>query len=469
MRLEYKYIVALVSVFGLFMNLIDLTIVNVAIPVLSTELHASPSQVQWVLTGYLVALAVCIPISGWAGDKFGMKRLFIISLALFTLGSALCAFAWNVESLIFFRLVQGAAGGLLTPVGTALVFRAFPPNERSKASALIVIPTTIAPASGPLLGGIILNHLSWQWIFLVNIPVGIAGIFAATLLLKEWKDDNPGKLDFPGFILAASGLGTLLYGVSRIGGVGLNDTQGWVFGLIGLLILGIFIWFELRTKDPLIDVKLFQDRMFARANAAQFAGFLGFSGGLFLLPFFLQSVRGMTPLEAGFMTFPQAIGVATMAPIIARIYPRIGPRRLIMAGLTIASITTLPFVLMDIDTNLWFLRGMMYIRGMGFGLLLVPVQAAVFATISISATGRASAVFNATRQIAMSFGTAIAAAVLVSRLNTYNIEHVTPIHTIAATNSFNEAFLASLILIAFGILVASFIKDKDAAPTMEKN
>jgi EmrB/QacA subfamily drug resistance transporter len=468
MRLEYKYIVALVSVFGLFMNLIDLTIVNVAIPVLSTELHASPSQVQWVLTGYLVALAVCIPISGWAGDKFGMKRLFIISLVLFTLGSALCAFAWNVESLIFFRLVQGAAGGLLTPVGTALVFRAFPPNERSKASALIVIPTTIAPASGPLLGGIILNHLSWEWIFLVNIPMGIAGIFAATLLLHEWKDDNPGKLDFPGFVLAASGLGTLLYGVSRIGGVGLSDTQGWAFGIIGLLILGIFIWFELRTKDPLIDVKLFQDRMFARANAAQFAGFLGFSGGLFLLPFFLQSVRGMTPLEAGFMTFPQAIGVATMAPVIARIYPRIGPRRLIMAGLTIASVTTLPFVFMDTDTNLWFLRGMMYIRGMGFGLLLVPVQAAVFATISISATGRASAVFNTTRQIAMSFGMAIAAAVLVSRLNTYNIEQVTPVHAIAATNSFNDAFLASFILIAFGILVASFIKDKDAAPTMEK-
>ncbi len=247
----------------------------------------------------------------------------------------------------------------------------------------------------------------------------------------------------------------------------MSDTQGWVFGIIGLLILGIFIWFELRTKDPLIDVKLFQDRMFARANAAQFAGFLGFSGGLFLLPFFLQSVRGMTPLEAGFMTFPQAIGVATIAPVIARIYPRIGPRRLIMAGLTIASVTTLPFVFMDTDTNLWFLRGMMYIRGMGFGLLLVPVQAAVFATISISATGRASAVFNATRQIAMSFGTAIAAAVLVSRLNTYNIEQVTPVHAIAATNSFNEAFLASLILIAFGILIASFIRDKDAAATMQ--
>ena len=468
MRLEYKYIVALVSVFGIFMNLIDLTIVNVAMPVLANDLQASPSQVQWVLTGYLVALAVCIPISGWAGDKFGMKRLFVISLVLFTLGSTLCAFAWNIESLIFFRLVQGAAGGLLTPVGTALVFRAFPNNERSKASALIVIPTTIAPASGPLLGGIILNHLSWEWIFLVNIPVGIAGILAATLLLREWKDDNPGQLDVPGFILASGGLGTLLYGVSRIGSSGLNDIQGWIWGIIGIAVLGIFVLFETKTKDPLIDVRLFQDRMFARANAAQFAGFLGFSGGLFLLPFFLQGVRGMTPLEAGLMTFPQAIGVATMAPIIARLYPRIGPRWLIMAGLTLASITTLPFVFMDIDTNLWFLRGMMYIRGLGFGLLLVPVQAAVFATISISATGRASAVFNATRQVSMSFGTAICAAVLTSRLSTYSAERLDPTQAIAATNAFNEAFLASLILIAFGVLVASFIRDKDAAATMQR-
>ena len=459
MRLEYKYIVALVSVFGIFMNLIDLTIVNVAMPVLANDLQASPSQVQWVLTGYLVALAVCIPISGWAGDKFGMKRLFVISLVLFTLGSALCAFAWNIESLIFFRLVQGAAGGLLTPVGTALVFRAFPNNERSKASALIVIPTTIAPASGPL---------SWEWIFLVNIPVGIAGILAATLLLREWKDDNPGQLDVLGFILASGGLGTLLYGVSRIGSSGLNDIQGWIWGIIGIAVLGIFVLFETKTKDPLIDVRLFQDRMFARANAAQFAGFLGFSGGLFLLPFFLQGVRGMTPLEAGLMTFPQAIGVATMAPIIARLYPRIGPRRLIMAGLTLASITTLPFVFMDVDTNLWFLRGMMYIRGLGFGLLLVPVQAAVFATISISATGRASAVFNATRQVAMSFGTAICAAVLTSRLSTYSAERLDPTQAIAATNAFNEAFLASLILIAFGVLVASFIRDKDAAATMQR-
>ena len=247
MRLEYKYIVALVSVFGIFMNLIDLTIVNVAMPVLANDLKATPSLVQWVLTGYLVALAVCIPISGWAGDKFGMKRLFVISLVLFTLGSTLCAFAWNIESLIFFRLVQGAAGGLLTAVGTALVFRAFPNNERSKASALIVIPTTIAPASGPLLGGIILNHLSWEWIFLVNIPVGIAGILAATLLLREWKDDNPGQLDVPGFILASGGLGTLLYGVSRIGSSGLYDIQGWIWGIIGITVLGIFVLFETIT------------------------------------------------------------------------------------------------------------------------------------------------------------------------------------------------------------------------------
>ena len=464
-RYEYKYIAALVSVFGLFMVLLDVTIVNVAIPVFATELDASTTEVQWVVTGFLLSVAVFIPVSGWIGDRFGTKRLFIFALGLFTAGSALCAAAWNVEALIAFRVIQGVGGGLLTPVGTAIVFRAFPPQERARASAIIVVPTTIAPASGPVAGGIILDYLSWPWIFLVNVPVGIAGITASLLFLQEHKESKPGRFDVTGFMLAAVGLAALLYGLAEAGERGLDDARVLVPGGAGLLLLAAFTVSSLRVREPMIDVRLFLNRMFTMGNITQSVGFLGFSGTLFLLPLILQLERGLTPLESGLVTFPQALGVMSMAPVMTRLYPRIGPRRLIALGLTVASLTTLPFVTMDLETNLWFIRAVMYVRGLSFGLLLVPVQTAAFATISIRETGRASAVFNATRQVAQSFGVAVAATLLTSRLGAHDASLRGP-NVSGTVDAFQETFLIAALLLAAGAIVALFIRDRDAAPTM---
>ncbi|HCV00251.1 MAG TPA: MFS transporter, partial [Dehalococcoidia bacterium] len=277
MRLEHKYIVALISVFGMFMNLLDLTIVNVAVPVLSSELTASAGDVQWVVTAYLLAVAVAIPVSGWAGDRFGTKRIFLLALAFFTGGSALCAFAWNIESLIIFRALQGMGGGFLMPVTQTMVFRAFPQQERSKAAGILVVPTTFAPASGPLLGGLILDSLSWPWIFLVNIPVGILGIVLGLTFLKEQREDNPGRIDIPGLLLASGGLALFLFGLAEAGERGFADMRVLSFGGTGILLLALFVIVELRTKDPLIDVRLFRDRMFALANITQSAAFMCFS------------------------------------------------------------------------------------------------------------------------------------------------------------------------------------------------
>ncbi len=466
MRLEFKYIVALISVFGMFMNLLDLTIVNVAVPVLASELDASAREVQWVVTAYLLAVAVAIPVSGWAGDRFGTKLIFVLALAFFTGGSALCAFAWNIESLIVFRALQGLGGGFLMPVSQTMVFRAFPQQERSKAAGILVVPTTFAPASGPLVGGLILDYLSWPWIFLVNIPVGVIGIVLAIAFLREQREDNPGRIDIPGFMLASGGLAVFLYGLAEAGERGFGDAVVLGFGGAGLALLAIFVLVELRTEEPLIDVRLFLNRMFALANLTQSVAFMGFASTLFLLPLILQLERGMSPLESGLATFPQAIGVMVMAPVMARIYPIVGPRRLVAIGLAVASATTVPLILMDLGTNVWQIQGTMFMRGVGFSMMLVPLQTAAFAGISMADTGRATAAFNATRQVAQSFGVAIIATVLTSRL-AHHGAMLGPLDDVASSvSAFSDGFIVTGAFIAGGILVALLIRDREAASTL---
>ncbi len=466
MRLEFKYIVALISVFGMFMNLLDLTIVNVAVPVLASELDASAREVQWVVTAYLLAVAVAIPVSGWAGDRFGTKLIFVLALAFFTGGSALCAFAWNIESLIVFRALQGLGGGFLMPVSQTMVFRAFPQQERSKAAGILVVPTTFAPASGPLVGGLILDYLSWPWIFLVNIPVGVIGIVLAIAFLREQREDKPGRIDIPGFMLASGGLAVFLYGLAEAGERGFGDAVVLGFGGAGLALLAIFVLVELRTEEPLIDVRLFLNRMFALANLTQSVAFMGFASTLFLLPLILQLERGMSPFESGLATFPQAIGVMVMAPVMARIYPIVGPRRLVAIGLAVASATTVPLILMDLGTNVWQIQGTMFMRGVGFSMMLVPLQTAAFAGISMADTGRATAAFNATRQVAQSFGVAIIATVLTSRL-AHHGAMLGPLDDVASSvSAFSDGFIVTGAFIAGGILVALLIRDREAASTL---
>ena len=466
MRLEHKYIVALISVFGMFMNLLDLTIVNVAVPVLAFELDASAREVQWVVTAYLLAVAVAIPVSGWAGDRFGTKLIFVLALGFFTVGSALCAFAWNIESLILFRALQGLGGGFLMPVSQTMVFRAFPQQERSKAAGILVVPTTFAPASGPVIGGVILDFLSWPWIFLVNIPVGVIGIVLALAFLREQREDAPGRIDIPGLMLASGGLAVFLYGLAEAGERGFGDPVVLGFGGAGLALLAVFVLVELRTEEPLIDVRLFLDRMFALANITQSVAFMGFAATLFLLPLILQLERGLSPLESGLATFPQAIGVMVMAPILARIYPIVGPRRLVAVGLLAASATTVPLILMDLQTDLWWVRGTMFARGMGFSMMLVPLQTAAFAGISMADTGRATALFNATRQVAQSFGVAIIATVLTSRLAHHGAK-LGPVDNVAGSvSAFADGFVVTAIFIAAGILAALLIRDREAAATL---
>ncbi len=474
-KLDYKWIVGIVFVFGLFMDLLDMTIVNVALPTLGRDLDVDPRQgastIQWVVTGYLLSLAVFIPVSGWLGDRFGTKKIFMLALLLFTSASLMCGLAWNIESLVAFRVLQGVGGGMLTPVGTAMLFRAFPPAERAKGAAVLMIPMVVAPASGPIIGGYLVDYQDWRWIFFINIPVGALGLLFAGTFLREETQPSPGKLDFRGFVLAAAGLGSLMYALAQAGINGIDDPKVIGFGLAGLVVLALFTIAELRTPEPMIDIRLFRNKLFTAANTVQLVGQGGLMGALFLLPLLLQAEMGFSAFKSGLTTFPQALGVITMVQISSRLYSRIGPRRLMMAGMAGGTLTTLAFLLVDLDTSAWAIRGIMFARGLSFALVLISLQTATFATIRPTDMGRASAIFNAGRQVAASFGVAVLATVLTSRLSVHDTV-LGPSQAggdpQVALTAFHEAFLVAAGLTVFGILASFLISDKEAAPSMQR-
>jgi EmrB/QacA subfamily drug resistance transporter len=467
-RLEYKWIVGIVFVFGLFMDLLDMTIVNVAIPDLSREFNADTTTVQWVVTGYLLSLAVFIPVSGWLGDRFGTKRIFMTALFLFTTASFACGMAWNIESLIAFRVLQGVGGGMLTPVGTAMLFRAFPPHERAKGAAILMIPMVVAPASGPVLGGYLVEYQDWRWIFLINIPVGVLGFIFAGLFLKEEKQPAPGRLDVPGLLLACLGFATLMYGLAEAGDRGIDDARVLAFGGVGLFVLALFTIVELRTTEPMIDMRLFKNGLFAATNFVQMIGFAGLTGGLFLLPLMLQSPAGfgLGAFDSGLTTFPQAIGVVTMVQVSSRLYYYVGPRRLLMVGLLGVTATMFSFVFLTPDTNLWWIRGIMFLRGCSFAFMLISFQTATFATIDPPMMGRASAISSAGRQVGASFGVALLATILTASLSSHDAAIGSPENSSGFFAAFDEALIAACAVTLIGAVAALFVSDKAAAPSM---
>src|SRR5882724_918157 len=258
---SYKWLVAVAFVAGLIMDLMDATIVNVALPTLGRDFGAGTDTLEWVVTGYLISLAIWIPASGWISDRFGSKRTFAFALVVFTAGSALCGVAWSAGSLIAFRVLQGVGGGMMTPVGTAMLFRAFPAAERARASAILTVPTAIAPALGPVLGGWLVDSASWRWIFYVNVPVGIATIVFALLFLREHTEPGAGRFDVWGFICSGGGLALVIYALSE------GPTYGWtsvpvlVSGSAGLVLFALLVVVELGRPDPMLHLRLFGDRM----------------------------------------------------------------------------------------------------------------------------------------------------------------------------------------------------------------
>ena len=466
-RIPYKWLVAAVYVLGIFMNLLDLTITNVALPVMARGFGVSAASIAWVATSYLLSVAVCIPVSGWIGDRFGTKRAFVCALAIFTVGSLLCGVVQGLGPLIVCRILQGIGGGLLTPVGAAMVFRAFPLAERARVSALITIPAVVAPALGPVIGGFLVQYWTWHAIFLINVPIGAVGLIVAMIGLHEHRVEGTASLDVPGFILAAVGLACLVYALGEVGARGIDDGRVLLFGLVGIISLAGFIFVEKRTATAMIDLRLYRDRLFTAGNLTTFLVNAAFFGTSFIMPQFLQTERGLSPLTSGLTTFPTAIGIMIVAPLVGRFYPIVGPRRLVMTGALLATCAAFALRYVDTTTNLWLVRLQMLPLGVAFGLVFIPLQTSSFARVSLAQMGRATAAYNAVRQVATSFGFALLATTLARRLTVHGATLVNPITRAGAVSAFHDTLLVPVLLSGLAFVAATLlIRDNLAEETM---
>jgi EmrB/QacA subfamily drug resistance transporter len=461
-RISQKVAVAVVFVAAMFMSIMDATIVNVALPTIGREFRVSATAVDSISIAFLVSLAVFIPASGWLGDRFGGKRIMLTAIVVFTAASAACGLASSLGELVAFRIVQGVGGGMLAPVGMAMLFRVFPPAERVRASAILTVPTTLAPALGPVLGGLLVTDLSWRWVFYVNLPIGAAALIFGLIFLEGIPQALPGRFDLPGFLLSGVGLGLLMYGVSEGPNMGWHRPEIIATIVAGALLLAAMVIVELRSAAPMVDLRLLGNRLFRATNGVMVLASIAFLGTLYAISLYYQDGRGLSALGSGLSTFPEAFGVMGGAQLATRVlYPRFGPRRHISIGLigTAASIGLL--ALLGPQSSLWWARLLMLTLGLSMAQVFVPVQAAAFATITSEATGRASTMFNALRQL----GGAVGVAVLTTAIVLVGPVHLVAGHPVANLAAYRAAFLAAAAICLCALACSLSIRDADAAST----
>jgi EmrB/QacA subfamily drug resistance transporter len=431
-RLEYKWIVALIVIFGVFMSILDQTIVNIAIPRLQTAFGADIHSVQWVLTAYILTQGVVTPTAGYFSDRFGIKRFYMISLSAFIIGSALCGLAWSLPVLIFFRILQGAGGAALFPLSITLLFREFPPQERGMAMGTFGIPALLAPALGPTLGGYLVTYAGWQSIFYINLPVGIIAVILVSIFIHEAPVHTGLRFDVIGFVLAALGLAMVLYGLSDA------STDGWGTKILGFLIGGalvlvLFVIAELliayREGQPLLDLRLFRNGPFRTSIIASLFVIFSLFGGVFLLPIYLQNLRGQSAFQAGLILLPQALASMVSVLVGGRLVDRIGVRAVMIPGLIILGIATWQLSFITVYSPFWWVQAMLIIRGLGLGLCIQPLTVAGLSEISPRQLAQASSLNTVARSVSSSLGIAVLATLVQTQAKVHFghlAEQVTP-------------------------------------------
>ncbi len=430
-----KYAIALTAALGLFMAVLDNTIVNVALTPMATSLNASLSSIQWVVTGYFLAQAAVIPAAGYFSNIFGIKRVFMICLGLFVIGSFLCGLAQNETMLIIFRVLQGVGGGALFPLAQAIAFSAFPPQERAKSSAIVGIPVLLAPAFGPTIGGLLTVNFGWEYIFFINVPVGFLAIFLAWRVLPadNLSDQKQGSFDYIGLSLSILGVLAVVYSFTLVsqsqpGTETATNPRGelygwgywlvWVLMGVGAALLAAFSYYELKiSKNPVLDLRLFKKYNFTVASILTWFTAVVVFGSLFMLPIFLEQVRtpNLSALDAGLALMPQGLAAAVAVGSGGFLYNKIGPRALVMIGAVLLIISSWQLTQLTPTTGGLDIMPWLIIRGLGFGFTAIPVQTLALQSVDRAALPKASSLFNVCRQIFSSIGIAALATMFVQQ------------------------------------------------------
>ncbi|KAA0021800.1 DHA2 family efflux MFS transporter permease subunit [Antrihabitans cavernicola] len=399
------------------MSILDMTVVSVALPTFIDVFHTTYAIAAWTMTGYTLALATVIPLTGWAADRFGTKRLYILALVLFVLGSVLCSFAWDIQSLIAFRVIQGLGGGMLMPLGMTIITHAAGPHRVGRVMAVLGVPMLLGPISGPILGGWLIEAASWHWIFLINVPIGAIALAAAFILLPSDKPSPSESFDFLGMLLLSPGLALFLFGVSSIPEMGtIASARVLISAAIGLALVVAFIFHALRATHPLIDLHLFRNRALTIAVVTSTLFAIAFFGAGLLFPSYFLQVRGETTLHAGLLLAPQGIGAMLTMPVAGKLVDKIGPGKVVLVGIVLIGIGMAAFTQVGADTSYVLLLGSLFVMGLGMGATMMPIMTAALQTLTHSEVARGSTLMNIMQQIAGSIGTATMSVVLTNMI-----------------------------------------------------
>jgi len=411
-------------VLGAIMAMLDITVVNVALDRLIIEFDSTLDKMQWVATGYTLALATVIPLSGWAADRFGTKRIYLTAVFLFMAGSALAGTAWSAESLIGFRVIQGLGGGMLMPLGMTILTKAAGPERVGRVMAVLGVPMLLGPIIGPILGGWLVDDVSWRWIFYINIPIGILSLFLGWRILDRDQPRPTERLDVLGLLMLSPGLAALIYGLAQVPShEGVDDPQVYVPGIAGAILVVGFVWHALRTKHPLIDLKLFRDRSFSVASITMVLFVIAFFGAMLLFPLYFQQVRGEGALNAGLLLAPQGIGAMIMMPIAGTLVDRGYAARMAQLGILIIVGSTITFTQLTDTTSYWQIGGALFVMGIGMGMSMMPIMSVALKTLKQEDVARASTALNIIQQVAASIGTALLSVVLFDNIK----DNLTPV------------------------------------------
>jgi EmrB/QacA subfamily drug resistance transporter len=449
--------------FGLFMIMLDNTVVNVALPSIQRELGVGLSQLQWIVAGYALAFAALMLTGGKLADRYGRRLVFVAGLALFTAASLACGLAGSGEMLIAARVLQGVGAALMNPATLSIIAAAFPARQRGTAIGIWAGVSALALAIGPLVGGLLTQHVGWNWIFYVNVPVGIVAIAVSLLLIEESRDTSEHqRLDVPGLATSGIGLFALTYGLIEA------NTFGWASGRIlgafalAAAMLAAFVVLELRQRLPMLDLSLFRDRTFAGANLVVLLVALAMFGVFFFVSLYMQNILGFSAVQAGAAFLPMTIVIIVVAPLAGRASDRLGSRWLMTAGMVLVGVQLLWFSSLGVSATFWHLLPGLLVGGLGMALTMTPTAAAAVRAVPVDKSGVGSAVLNSFRQVGGSLGIALMGAIMVHEAG----GRASPQ---AFVDGFSTALLAAAGIALLGALVAAVLvrPHEDEAPAAE--
>ena len=436
--------------FGLFMIMLDNTVVNVALPSIQRDLGADLSSLEWIVTGYALTFAALMLIGGKLADAYGRRLIFVVGIVVFTLSSLACGLAGSTDVLIAARVVQGVGAALMNPATLSIISATFPPKERGAAIGIWAGTSALALAIGPLVGGLLTQHLDWSWIFFVNVPVGILGVAASYLLIDESRDETHVRLDLPGLFTSALGLFALTYGLIEA------NQYGWTSGrilasfVVAALSIIAFVQLERRQKDPMLDLSLFRSGTYVGANVAMLLVALAMFGVFFFLSLYMQNILGYSAVQAGAAFLPMTILIILVAPIAGKTSDRIGSRWLMASGMILLGIQLAYFSQLGQDASYWTLLPAMMVGGLGMSLTMTPTAAAAVRAVPVEKSGVGSAVLNAMRQVGGSIGIAMMGAIVVGAAAGERTPE-------AFLRGFERALLVASVIAVAGAVVAAVL------------